>query len=77
MRNARIPRDVVVQTIFGEEIRQQKCRICKIEKPIFEFYCKSDSYEAREDCKKCWKMFNGNFKSSKSFSEYIRKYGEK
>ena len=61
MRNARLPKDIVINTLFGEAIATQVCNTCDIEKPIFEYYVDSKTAtKPREQCKECWKQFKGN-----------------
>jgi len=61
MKNAKLPRDVVINTLFGEAVVMCTCNTCNKEKPAFEYYVDSKTKtKPREQCKECWKKFKGD-----------------
>ena len=66
--NRKIPKEIIVQTLFGPDIAVKKCNFCNEEKYLHQFYCESESKKSkfqtiegqvRNQCIDCWSSFQG------------------
>lgn len=71
-----IPNGSTEKSLEMGGVGKKRCRICGIEKPLSEFYLRSDSGKYRSECKSCLTALNRFRNSGWTPDDYERAYVE-